>query len=43
MVDRTGRAVLPDWAPPMADPALLERLFSRVPDVVFFVKDREGR
>lgn len=27
----------------MADPALLERLFSRVPDVVFFVKDREGR
>jgi PAS domain S-box-containing protein len=26
-----------------SDPALLEALFSRIPDVVFFVKDQQGR
>jgi PAS domain S-box-containing protein len=30
-------------AGPPADPALIEKLFNQLPDVVFFIKDREGR
>ncbi|WP_394827149.1 helix-turn-helix domain-containing protein [Pendulispora albinea] len=31
------------WATLLADPALLEHLFDRLPDVAFFVKDRQER
>ncbi|SRR6266508_1530973 len=31
---------VPRWT---ADPALIEKLFNQLPDVVFFAKDREGR
>ncbi len=41
---RTGsRTPTAGWLLALADPALLESLFDRVPDVVFFVKDRAGR
>ena len=34
---------MPSAPLPLVDPDLLQELFDRLPDVVFFIKDRQGR